>query len=134
MSIDRYDRGLAARKQVLGEEYVDAALSSATAFEADFQRMVTEYCWGECWADDALDFTYRSALNLGMTAAQGRMDEFALHFRGALRNGLSEDQLEAILKQIAVYCGVPTGVAAFRAARTVLNSEIADAASRNESI
>jgi 4-carboxymuconolactone decarboxylase len=116
----RFARGLAARKQVLGDAYVESALAAAPAFEANFQRMVTEYCWGECWADDTLPWTMRSALNLGMTAALGRMEEFELHFKGALRNGLSPQELVAILTQITVYCGVPAGVACFRIARQIL--------------
>ncbi|MSP88694.1 MAG: 4-carboxymuconolactone decarboxylase [Alphaproteobacteria bacterium] len=83
--------------------------------------MVSEFCWGECWGDDTLDRKQRSILNLGMIAALGRMHEFELHFRGAIRNGLTREELRAILTQIAVYCGIPAGVDCFRTARKVLD-------------
>jgi 4-carboxymuconolactone decarboxylase len=121
-----YERGLRVRREVLGDAYVDRA-TSPSPFSAEFQRLVTEYCWGECWADDRVDRQTRSVLNLGMTAALGRMEEFELHFRGALNNGVTEEELSVILLQIAVYCGIPAGVACFRSARDVL----ADRASGN---
>jgi len=116
----RFEKGLAVRKSVLGEEYVNKALSNADEFSGDFQELLTEFCWGACWGDDALDRKQRSLLNLGMIAALNRMPEWELHFRGAIRNGLSQSELKAILHQIAVYCGVPTGVECFRIARKVL--------------
>ena len=120
MDQDRYDRGLAARKAVLGDEYVDAALASADDFNREFQAMVTEYCWGTSWGEDTLDRKQRSLLNLGMIAAMNRMHEWELHFRGAIKNGLSRDELRSILTQIAVYCGIPVGVECFRIAKKVL--------------
>ena len=83
MDQDRYDRGLKMRKQVLGEDYVNRALGNVDDFNRDFQRLLTEYCWGE-WADDTLKPRERSLINLGMIAALGKMEEFALHVRGAL--------------------------------------------------
>ena len=120
MNTERFERGLAARKSVLGEDYVNKALEGADDFNRDFQEMVTEYCWGTCWGDDTLDKRQRSLLNLGMIAALNRMHEWELHFRGAIANGLTRDELKAILTQIAVYCGIPTGVECFRIARKVL--------------
>jgi 4-carboxymuconolactone decarboxylase len=111
--------GEAVRRQVLGHEYVDRAMKNADAFSQPFQGILNEYCWGTVWTDDALDLKQRSLLNLGMLAALGRMHEFGIHFRGAIRNGLSEAELQAALVQIAVYCGIPAGVEAFRVARTV---------------
>ena len=116
----RFDSGLAARKAVLGADYVDKALETADDFNRDFQELVTEYCWGTCWGDATLDRRQRSLLNLGMIAALNRMHEWELHFRGAIGNGLTRDELKAILTQITVYCGVPTGVECFRIARKVL--------------
>ena len=116
----RFDSGLAARKAVLGADYVDKALKTADDFNRDFQELVTEYCWGTCWGDATLDRRQRSLLNLGMIAALNRMHEWELHFRGAIGNGLTRDELKAILTQITVYCGVPTGVECFRIARKVL--------------
>ncbi|HLH64767.1 MAG TPA: carboxymuconolactone decarboxylase family protein [Solirubrobacteraceae bacterium] len=122
-----YERGMRVRREVLGDAYVDRA-TNPSPFTADFQRLVTEYCWGECWADDRLTRRTRSVLNLGMTAALGRMEEFQLHFRGALNNGLTEEELSVILLQIAVYCGIPAGVACFRSAQEVLGERAGDGA------
>ena len=120
MDKERFEAGLAARKDVLGAEYVQDAFDKADDFNRDFQELLTEYCWGTCWADATLDRRQRSLLNLGMLAALNRMHEWELHFRGALRNGLSPEELKSILTQIAVYCGIPTGVECFRIARRVL--------------
>ena len=114
------EAGLAVRRAVLGAEYVDRAMKSADGFNQPFQEFVSEYCWGVCWTDDKLSRRERSILNLGMIAALGKMHEFELHFRGALRNGLTEDELRSVLTQIAVYCGIPVGVDCFRTARQVL--------------
>lgn len=111
--------GEAIRRKVLGDGYVDRALEKADDFSRPFQDILNEYCWGMAWTDDALDLKQRSLLNLGMLAALGRMHEFRIHFRGALRNGLTEAELSAALTQIAVYCGIPAGVEAFRAAQDV---------------
>ncbi len=120
MDKERFDRGLAQRKAVLGADYVDRSLAQADDFTKEFQEIVTEFAWGLCWGDDTLDRRQRSMLVLGMLAALGRMQEFELHFRGALTNGLSRDELKAILTQIAAYCGIPAGVECFRIARKVL--------------
>ena len=120
MDKERFEAGLAARKDVLGADYVQDAFDKADDFNRDFQELLTEYCWGTCWADATLDRRQRSLLNLGMLAALNRMHEWELHFRGALRNGLSPEELKSILTQIAVYCGIPTGVECFRIARRVL--------------
>ncbi len=120
MDKERFDRGLAQRKAVLGVDYVDRSLAQADDFTKEFQEIVTEFAWGLCWGDDTLDRRQRSMLNLGMLAALGRMQEFELHFRGALTNGLSRDELKAILTQIAAYCGIPAGIECFRIARKVL--------------
>ena len=107
------------RRRVLGDEYVDKAKASADAFSAPLQDLLNEYCWGLAWTNDGLDLKQRSLLNLGMLAASNRMHEFGIHFRGAIRNGLTDDELRAALVQIAVYCGIPAGVEAFRAARSI---------------
>lgn len=120
MDQHRYEAGLAARRAVLGDEYVDKATQNVDDFNRKFQELVSEFCWGECWTDEALSHRERSILNLGMIAALGRMQEFELHFKGAIRNGLTRDELRAVLTQIAVYCGIPAGIDAFRTARKVL--------------
>ncbi len=119
MDKELYEAGLAVRKDVLGAGYVEKALAGADDFNRDFQQLLTEYCWGACWADDTLDRKQRSLLNLGMIAALNRMHEWELHFRGALRNGLTRGELRAILTQITIYAGMPAGVECFRIARKV---------------
>ena len=116
-----YDRGLARRRQVLGDAYVDRALASVDDFNRDFQRLVTEYCWGEAWGDETLSSRERSILTLGIVAAIGRMGEFANHLRGARANGLTPSELRAVLVQIAVYCGIPVGADCFQVAETILS-------------
>ncbi|MBB4571350.1 carboxymuconolactone decarboxylase family protein [Rhizobium leucaenae] len=111
--------GEAVRRKVLGDDYVDRAMNGADSFSAPFQDLLNEYCWGIAWTDGGLDLKQRSLLNLGMLAALNRMHEFGIHFRGAIRNGLTEDELRAALVQIAVYCGIPAGVEVFRIARSV---------------
>ena len=112
------EKGLATRRAVLGDEYVDRAMKNADAFNLPFQEVVSEYCWGLCWGDGTLTRRERSILNLGMIAALGKMSEFELHLRAAQRNGLTKEELRAVLTQIAVYCGIPVGVDCFRAAKT----------------
>ncbi len=119
MDKELYEAGLAVRKDVLGAVYVEAALAGADDFNRDFQQLLTEYCWGACWADDTLDRKQRSLLNLGMIAALNRMHEWELHFRGALKNGITRGELKAILTQITIYAGMPAGVECFRIARKV---------------
>ena len=112
-------KGLAVRRAVLGDEYVDRSMKNADSFNKPFQEIVSEYCWGLCWTDETLSRRERSILNLGMIAALGKMHEFELHLRGAVRNGLTHEELRAILIQIAVYCGIPVGVDCFRVAKQV---------------
>lgn len=116
--------GRRIRSEVLGEERVKKALDEADDFNRDFQRLVTEYCWGYCWGRPALDKKQRSLLNLGMLAALNRGPEFELHFRGALKNGLSKEELQDVLIQIAIYCGIPAGVEAHKIANNVLSEEV----------
>lgn len=118
-----YDRGMAMRRKVLGDDYVDRAIANTTDFDRQFQEHLTEHAWGAVWGDDALKPRDRSILNLGMIACLGRMHEFETHFRGALRNGLAPVELSAILRQIAIYCGFPAAIDAHRVAKQVLAAE-----------
>ena len=120
MDQKRYEIGLAKRRKVLGEAYVDRALQNVDDFNRDFQRLLTEYCWGETWGDETLAPRERSILNLGMIAALGKMEEFATHVRGALNNGLTPNEIRAALTQIMIYCGAPIGVDCFRVARPII--------------
>lgn len=120
MDKETYDRGMAKRRKVMGDAYVDKATGNMDDFNRDFQRLLTQYAWGEAWGDETLSLRERSILNLGMIAALGKMHEFEGHFRGAIRNGLSQNELRAILTQITIYCGAPVGVDCFRVAKQVL--------------
>jgi 4-carboxymuconolactone decarboxylase len=117
-----HDAGMKMRRQVAGNEYVDKAISNVNDFNRDFQRIVTQYAWGECWGDDTLKPRERSILNLGMLAALGKMEEFQTHLRGALTNGLTPNEVRAVLTQIAVYCGIPVGVDCFRIAKPMIDA------------
>jgi len=123
MDQQRYDRGLAMRRKVLGDAYVDNALGDVDDFNREFQQLLTEFPWGAVWSDDSLKPRDRSILVLGMLAGLGKMHEFETHFRGAMRNGLTPNELRAILTQIAIYCGFPAAVDAFRTARRVLRED-----------
>lgn len=123
--------GLAVRREVLGAEYVDRALARNGPLDAEFQEFVTDYCWGDVWTDDRLTRRERSLLVLGMTGALGRMNEFEIHTRGALNNGLTTEELAAVLRQIAVYCGVPAGVACAGAMRNVVDAPNAETDGRD---
>ncbi|MCG8597623.1 MAG: carboxymuconolactone decarboxylase family protein [Kiloniellales bacterium] len=120
MDKERFERGVARRKAVLGADYVDRTLAAADDFSRPFQEMMTEFCWGFGWGDDTLDPKTRSMLNLTMIAALNRMHEWELHFRGAITNGVTRDELRAVLHQISIYCGIPAGVECFRIAKRVL--------------
>ncbi len=127
MDKERFEKGLAVRKEVLGDAYVEKAMAQADEFSKPFQELLTEYCWGACWGSDALTRQQRSLLNLGMLAALGRMHEFETHFRAAIGNGVPREELQGALIQIGVYCGVPAAVECFRVARKVL-AELEDEA------
>lgn len=118
---DRFDRGLAARKEVLGAEHVERSLASVSDFSRPMQQLVTEYCWSEIWTRPALDRRTRSLINLAMLTALGRQHELGLHVRGAINNGCEIDEIREVLLQTAIYCGVPAAMESFRTADQVLN-------------
>ena len=123
MDKDRFELGLNQRKTTLGAEYVENTLQSADDFSRPFQEMMTEWCWGFGWGDDVIDLKTRSLMNLTMIAALGKMHEWELHLKGALKNGASVEEIRAAIHAIAIYCGVPQGVECFRIAREVLEAE-----------
>lgn len=123
MSEQQYEAGLRERKGVLGAEYVDKALAAVDSFNRDFQRMVTEHCWGGTWGRGVLSRRDRSLLNLVILSALNRPHEFKTHVRGALTNGVSLDEIRETLHVVAVYAGIPAGVEAFRLAREVLDEQ-----------
>ena len=120
MNKERFDRGLATRRAVLGGEYVDRAIANATDFNRPLQELVTEYCWGEVWNRPGLDRRTRSMLNLAMLTALNRPHEIKLHVRGAINNGVSTAEIAEILLHAAIYCGVPAAVDSFRVATETL--------------
>lgn len=129
MNDDTYEKGLAIRTEVLGEDYVNASLAKADDFNADFQRLVTEYCWGAGWGrEGALSRRDRSLMNIVLLGALNRGEEFKLHLRGALRNGCSREEIREALIHLSIYAGIPAGVEGFRLARQVLAEVDAEAA------
>ncbi|QDZ02289.1 gamma carboxymuconolactone decarboxylase [Nitratireductor mangrovi] len=115
-----FEEGLSLRRQVLGSEYVDKSMASANEFMMAFQRITTEWCWGYSWGRDTLDLKTRSMLNLAMLTALNRAAEIKLHVRGAVNNGVSVEEIREVLLHATVYCGIPAGLDAFKAANEVL--------------
>jgi 4-carboxymuconolactone decarboxylase len=124
MHRDLFTQGLKQRKATLGAEYVEHSLGSATEFSNDFQQFITEYCWGAAWGDETLPAKTRSMMNIVMIAALNRMHEWELHLRGAIRNGVTREELKSLITHLTVYCGVPVGVECHRIANRVF-AEIA---------
>ncbi|GAA0899254.1 4-carboxymuconolactone decarboxylase [Virgisporangium ochraceum] len=124
MTSDAYERGMAVRREVLGDEHVSRA--AGDAFTAPFQEFITKTAWGEVWARDGLDRRSRSMITLALLAGLGRTEELALHVRAALRNGLSEAEISEVLLHTAVYAGVPAANSAFAVARRVLSADDGD--------
>lgn len=120
------EKGLAIRREVLGEEYVDRSLREADEFAMPLQQLVTKYCWGEVWGRPGLERKTRSLLNLAMLSALNRPQEFRIHVQGALRNGVSREEIQEVLLQVAIYCGVPAAMESFKLARQVFDELDAD--------
>jgi 4-carboxymuconolactone decarboxylase len=118
----KYDDGLEKRKQVLGDDHVQRSLDQASEFTRPMQELATGYCWGEIWTRGGLDLRERSLINLGMLTALNRSHELAVHIRGAVRNGCTQEEIQEALLQAAVYCGVPAGLEAFRVADETLEA------------
>lgn len=115
-----FAEGLQLRRQVLGAEYVDRSMKSANDFMMTFQHITTEWCWGYAWGRDTLDLKTRSMLNLAMLTALNRAAEIKLHVRGAVNNGVTVEEIKEVLLHATVYCGIPAGLDAFKAANEVL--------------
>lgn len=118
-----FRKGLKIRSEVLGEAHVKRSLDSADDFTTDFQKFVTEWCWGELWGRPGLDRKTRSIINLSMLTALNRPNEVRLHVRGALNNGLTPDDIKEVLLQAAVYCGVPAALDSMKIAAEVIREE-----------
>jgi 4-carboxymuconolactone decarboxylase len=128
MDKDMFDKGLAIRRAVLGDAYVDRAIANMNDFNKPLQELVTQYCWGEVWGREGLSRRDRSLLNLGMISILNRGHELKAHVRGALNNGLSRDEICEILLQVAIYGGVPCAVDSFRLANEAFREIDAEAA------
>lgn len=118
-----YEMGLDIRREVLGADYVDRSLANADEFMSAFQRVTTEWCWGYAWSRDGLDRRTRSIINLAMLTALNRSPEIKLHVLGALNNGVSVEEIRETLLHATVYCGIPAGLDAFKAAHEALVRE-----------
>lgn len=127
MPSEKFEQGLATRKQVLGEEYVNNSINNADDFTMDLQELVTEYCWGTVWQREGLSLKMRSIINLAMITALNRPHELKLHVHGALNNGLSREEIREVLLQTAIYCGVPAAIDSFRVARAAFAEMDAEA-------
>ena len=122
----RFREGLAIRREVLGADYVDKSVAAADDFTAPFQKLLTEWCWGDTWGRSSLDRKTRSMLNLVMLTALNRPHEIKLHVRGAINNGLTLDEIREVLLHTMVYCGVPAALDAFKAAKEVIDQVAAE--------
>ncbi|MCG2592938.1 carboxymuconolactone decarboxylase family protein [Ramlibacter sp. XY19] len=115
--------GLATRRAVLGNDYVQAALDKATPFNAPLQEAVTRHAWGNTWQREGIDLRTRSIVTVSMLVALGRMHELKIHVRGALNNGVTREELQEIFLHASVYCGFPAAVDAFRSASEVIDAK-----------
>ncbi|GLH79792.1 4-carboxymuconolactone decarboxylase [Bradyrhizobium sp. SSBR45G] len=118
-----FEKGLKVRREVLGAAYVDGSLAKADDFMMAFQHITTEMCWGYAWTRPGLDRRTRSIVNLAMLTALSKPSELKLHVKGALTNGVTVDEIKEILLHATVYCGIPAGLEAFKAAHEVLLAE-----------
>lgn len=119
MNRAKFEEGLQIRREVLGNEYVDKAISQMDEFSRPLQELVTEYCWGTVWARPELPRKIRSIINLAMLTALNRPHELKIHIRGALNNGCTKEEIREVLLQTAIYCGVPAAVDSFRVMKEV---------------
>jgi len=122
MNSEKYKAGMAVRREVLGDEHVDRAIAGATDFTKPLQDMVTENCWGEIWTRGVLTRQTRSLITIATLAALKVPTELKGHVLGALRNGCTAEEIQEVLLQSTVYCGVPSGIEAFRTAKEVIEN------------
>lgn len=123
MDNDLFEKGLAKRKGTLGADYVEKNLGAADEFTRPFQEAMTAWCWGFGWGDETIDTKTRSMMNLSMIGALGKMHEWEIHCRGAINNGVTKEEIRAIIHVVGIYCGVPQSQECFRVARKVLEEE-----------
>lgn len=116
---EKFEKGMAVRRKVLGDAYVDASLEKMTDFTRDLQTVITEHAWGDIWTREGLTLRERSLINISILSALNRPHELELHLRGAINNGCTTDEIREALLQTAVYAGLPSGLDSFRVARRV---------------
>lgn len=126
MNNEQYEKGLKVRREVMGDDFVDRALNSTSAFTQPLQDMVTENCWGTVWTRDGLPRSTRSLITIAMLTALKAPTELKGHVRGALRNGCTVEEIQEVLLHATVYCGAPAAIEAFRAAKEVIDGWQAD--------
>lgn len=120
MNDDLFERGLAVRKSVLGDAYVEKSIGSADDFTMPLQRLVTEYCWGAVWGREELPKKMRSLINIALLSTLNRPHELKIHVKGAIRNGCTKEEIREVLLQVGIYSGIPAAVDSFRVAREAL--------------
>lgn len=118
----RYEKGMKVRRELLGDAHVEKSLKSLTKFNEEFQDLITRYAWGEIWTRPGLPKETRSLVTLAMLVALNRNEEFRMHVRAALNNGVEQEQIREVLLQAAVYCGVPAANTAFHIAQEVISA------------
>ena len=123
MDKELFKKGLKQRKATLGAEYVEKNLAKADDFTLPFQEAMTEWCWGFGWGDETIDAKTRSMMNLSMIGGLGKMTEWELHCKGAINNGVTKEEIRAIIHVIGIYCGVPQALECFRAAKKILEEK-----------
>ena len=123
MDNERYEKGQAIRREVLGDEYVDAAARTTNDFNRPFQELIGEYVWGTLWARPGIDRRTRAMINLGMLTALGRTEEVKIYLKAGPNIGLTREDVREVLMQTAIYCGIPAALDSFRAAQEVFNEQ-----------
>jgi len=119
----RYEQGMKLRREVLGDAHVDKSLEKRNALNEEFQDLITRYAWGEIWSRPGLSRQMRSMLTVAMMVALNRQEEFRLHLKAALNNGVTPEQIKEVLLQTAIYCGVPAANNAFHIANEVISAK-----------
>ena len=118
-----FEKGMEKRKKVLGKDYTENVMANTDDLNDTFQKAITEWCWGFGWGDETINMKTRSMMNLTMIAALGKMHEWELHCHGALKNGVSKEEIRSILQVIGIYCGVPQAMECFRVAKKVFDEK-----------
>jgi 4-carboxymuconolactone decarboxylase len=126
MDREKFDAGMAVRRAVLGDKYVDESFAHADEFTRPLQELVTEACWGSIWTRPGLSLKTRSLVNVALLAALNRPHELKIHVRGALNNGCTQEEIQEVLLQVAIYAGMPAGMDGFRTASEALRAIAAE--------